>query len=70
MKKTTITCDHCGKEIVGYDYRNHIEFTLSYWHGGSIGGSEDEDNFTLDLCGDCAQELSYILREWNKKGTH
>ena len=66
MKKTTITCDRCGKEINGYEYHNHLDFCLDYWHGGSLGGSEDEEKFDVDLCGDCAQELSYNIKQWLK----
>ena len=65
MKKTTRICDKCGKEITVFDlYENHIEFTLHYWHGGSIGGSEDDVNFDFDLCSDCARELNGIIKNW------
>ena len=70
MKKQIIKCDRCGEDIspdvLMYGCSSHIEFTLRYWHGGSIGGKEDEDNFELDLCDDCSRSLSYNIRNWLK----
>lgn len=70
MRKEIIKCDRCGKDIspdvLMYRYSSHIEFTLRYWHGGSMGGSEDEDNFVLDLCDNCSKELSGNIRKWLK----
>lgn len=67
MKKQTIICDRCGKDITGStNYRNHLDITLEYWHGGSLGGIEDEDNFDVDLCDDCAQKLSTIIDKFLK----
>ena len=67
MKKTTITCDRCGEEISGHAYLSHIDIILRYWHGGSVGGLEDEEKFDIDLCGDCACELSGKLKVWLKE---
>ena len=70
MKKQIIKCDRCGKDIspdvLMYGCSSHIEFTLEYWHGGSIGGSEDQDNFVLDLCDDCSKKLSENISKWLK----
>jgi len=73
MKSTVVTCDRCGKDISPdkslYGHRSHIQFTLEYWHGGSMGGEEDRDHFNLDLCESCSRVLSMRLKEWlkNKK---
>ena len=71
MKKEVIKCDKCGKDIfpdkILYARTSHIKFKLSYWHGGSIGGSEDDDDFNLDLCDDCSRELSMMIKNWLKK---
>ena len=66
MRKTIITCDRCGKKISGNAYLSHVNITLRYWHGGSMGGKEDEDNIAFDLCEDCARELSYKMQDWLK----
>ena len=68
MKKTIITCDRCGRETSD-NYRNHVNFNLYYWHGGSIGGEEDKDKFDFDLCDSCAEKLSNLIDNWlkNKK---
>jgi len=50
-----------------YGCSSHVEFTLEYWHGGSIGGEEDRDHFDLDLCDDCSRELSYMIKKWIKE---
>ena len=72
MKKEFIKCDRCGKDISPdkrlYGRFSHIEFVLEYWHGGSIGGEEDEDNYALDLCDDCSRDLATKIDAWlNKK---
>ena len=69
MKKTIITCDRCGKDLILDNYHNRINFNLYYWHGGSLGGEEDKDKFELDLCENCAEKLSQMLEKWikNKK---
>ena len=75
MRKEVVKCDKCHGDIspdkIFYARTSHIEFTLVYWHGGSIGGKEDEDNFELDLCDDCSRELSQMITNWlstKKKG--
>lgn len=72
MRKTTITCDRCGKEITddinGFPhYLNNINLNLNYWHGGSMGGEEDIDRLHYEICGDCARSLYYTLKKWFKK---
>ena len=67
---TVIKCDRCGKDIspdkILYGERSHINFTLEYWHGGSMGGEEDRDHFDIDLCDQCSRNLSIFLKEWLK----
>lgn len=70
MRKEVIKCDKCGKDISpdkNYGCTSHIKFKLRYWHGGSMGGEEDDDNFSLDLCDDCSRELSMMIKNWLKK---
>lgn len=71
MKKTIITCDRCGKnlDLDPNNYRNHVNFNLYYWHGGSLGGEEDKDKFDFDFCESCAEKLSNLINNWlkNKK---
>lgn len=64
MKITVIKCDRCGKDITDSQYKNHIRFTIRYWHGGSMGGSEDEDCHEFDLCDDCAMEYGSLTRKF------
>lgn len=67
MEKITIICDKCGQEInPSSKYRNRLNITLTYWHGGSCGGPEDEDHFINDLCGSCAKKLSYLITDFLK----
>ena len=66
MKKTIITCDRCGKDLDLDNYRNHVNFNLYYWHGGSLGGEEDKDKFDFDLCESCDEELSNLIDNWFK----
>ena len=47
-----------------YGCSSHIKFTLRYWHGGSLGGKEDEDDVELDLCDDCSRYLSDNIKKW------
>ncbi len=65
MEITKIICDKCGKEIGSY-YISHVNLCLRYWHGGSIGGEEDEDKYSFDLCDDCSRQLSYKIKDWLK----
>lgn len=65
MKKIIITCDRCGKDL-DLTYRNHINFNLYYWHGGILGGEEDNDKFDLDICESCAEKLSKLIDNWRK----
>ena len=71
MRKQIIKCDRCGKDIspdvLMYGCSSHIEFTLKYWHGGSVGGEEDSDHFKLDLCDECSRKLSYMINNWLKE---
>ena len=68
MKKQIIKCDRCGEDIspdvLMYGCSSHIKFTLRYWHGGSLGGKEDEDDVELDLCDDCSRYLSDNIKIW------
>ena len=45
-KKQIIKRDRCGEDIspdvLMYGCSSHIKFTLRYWHGGSLGGKEDD----------------------------
>lgn len=66
MRKETILCDRCGKDITDSEYHNHIDLELKYWHGGSMGGEEDIDYHELDLCHDCARDLSMFIKTWKK----
>jgi hypothetical protein len=59
-----IICDKCGKEITNLTYYNKLKFTLRYWRGGSMGGREDDENFDIDICGECAGSLSLLLKRW------
>lgn len=61
MKKVSIYCDHCGKEISGMHDYTDIEFG-EIWY--MIG-----DNFTTDLCCDCCKELSDMIRKFTNKPT-
>ncbi len=64
MKITVIKCDRCGKDITDSHYKNHIYFDVRYWHGGSMGSSEDEDRHEFDLCSDCAMEYGSLTRKF------
>lgn len=67
MKITVIKCDRCGKDITDSNYKSHIRFTIRYWHGGSMGGAEDEDCHEFDLCDDCAMEYGALTRNFTKQ---
>lgn len=68
MRKEVITCDRCGKDITlsvqMWNRQHHINLNLYYWHGGSMGGEEDIDNFNIDLCDECARDLSNNISKW------
>ena len=68
MIQEIITCDFCKKVIDPKDYHSHIAVDLHYWHGGSMGGTEDDDEYRLDLCGDCSRRLSEIIKQQLEKG--
>lgn len=57
MTKTTVYCDHCGKELdTMHDYCD-IELNLySAW-------------FNTDLCNECYEELSCKIKEFCNKYT-
>lgn len=63
MIEKRIICDKCCKEITNFNYYNKLMFTLRYWHGGS----EDDENFDIDLCEECANSLSWVLKKWLKE---
>lgn len=67
-KKEIVKCDKCGKDIspdvIQYGCKSHIEFELNYWHGGSLGGREDTDEFEIDLCDDCSRKLAQMINNW------
>lgn len=66
MKTEKFVCDKCKKEIKNAQYLSHVDISLRYWHGGSMGGEEDIDRYTFDLCGDCAEQLSSNIKKWLK----
>ena len=69
MKTVQVTCDRCGKDAVNPHYhycQNHLKLMLIYWHGGSVGGKEDEENFEFDLCEKCAEEFSNMIKGFLK----
>ena len=42
MKKVTIICDACGREIQPSYFRSaRLDFKVDKWDGGSVGGRED-----------------------------
>ena len=42
MKKITIICDACGREIQPSYFRSaRLDFKVDKWDGGSVGGRED-----------------------------
>ena len=51
MKKVTIICDACGREIQPSYFRNaRLDFKVDKWDGGSVGGREDIFIQEADLC--------------------
>ena len=70
MRKEIITCDKCGCDMTGTVFnQNHLNFTLRYWHGGSMGGNEDKTKFDIDLCENCSRELAGYIRHWLREKT-
>ena len=69
MKRVTVICDACGKEIQPSYFRSvRLEFRIDKWSGGSVGGSEDIFIQKADLCYECAHKLqSFIKDELNIK---
>lgn len=44
MKKITIICDACGREIQPSYFRNaRLDFKIDEWGGGSAGGRHNSD---------------------------
>lgn len=64
MKKTTIVCDACSKQVEqGYFKEANFKFYMNEWRGGSLGGSEDDYIFKGDLCQSCAHKLKDFLEK-------
>ena len=72
MKKVTIICDACGREIQPSYFRNaRLDFKIDEWGGGSAGGREDIFIQEADLCSECAHKLQkFIENELNIQPHH
>lgn len=72
MKKVTIICDACGREIQPSYFRNaRLDFKIDKWDGGSVGGREDIFIQGADLCSECAHKLQrFIENELNIQPHH
>ena len=72
MKKITIICDACGREIQPSYFRNaRLDFKIDKWDGGSVGGREDIFIQEADLCSECAHKLQkFIENELNIQPHH
>ena len=55
MRKTTIHCDHCGKELD--EMKDFVEQDVGFY----------KDNI-VDLCNDCFVGLDKLIYEYCKKG--
>ena len=55
MKKTTITCDHCGKEVNGM--KDYTDVVID----------DFIDFIEVDLCADCFRELNNIVLEYTNQ---
>ena len=55
MKKTIITCDHCGKELD--EMKDYVDMEI-----------DDFINwYEVDLCDECFHELDGIVRQYVNK---
>lgn len=72
MKKVTIICDACGREIQpSYFCSARLDFKVDKWDGGSVGGREDIFIQEADLCSECAHKLQkFIENELNIQPHH
>ena len=72
MKKVTIICDACGREIQPSYFRSaRLDFKVDKWDGGSVGGREDIFIQEADLCSECAHKLQkFIENELNIQPHH
>lgn len=72
MKKVTIICDACGREIQPSYFRSaRLDFKIDEWGGGSVGGREDIFIQEADLCSECAHKLQrFIENELNIQPHH
>ena len=69
MKKVTIICDACGREIQPSYFRSaRLDFKIDKWDGGSVGGIFIQE---ADLCSECAHKLQkFIENELNIQPHH
>lgn len=69
MKKITLYCDCCGKQIETGHFRGAtIKLHIDEWSGGSMGGSEDWFDYEAEeLCEDCAHELQTFVTKMGLK---
>lgn len=58
MRKETIICDHCGKEIGDLPFRETASVDLCF-EGAEV---------TYDLCPDCSKKMEKILDEFCPNG--
>jgi hypothetical protein len=72
MKKVTIICNACGREIQPSYFRSaRLDFEINEWGGGSVGGSEDIFVQKADLCSECAHKLKkFLIKELNIQPHH
>lgn len=64
MKKVTIICDACGREIQPSYFRSaRLDFEINEWSGGSVGGNEDIFIQNVDLCCECAHKLQRFIKD-------
>lgn len=64
MKKVTIICDACGREIQPSYFRSaRLDFEINEWSGGSVGGNEDIFIQNADLCCECAHKLQRFIKD-------
>lgn len=56
MRKTVITCDHCGKKINEMIDYPDIEFDVL------------NESFQADLCSGCYMEIGRIIKQFCKRG--
>lgn len=55
MKKTIVTCDHCGKEVDSMQGYTDMEI------------DDFIDWYEVDLCSECFRELDSIVKQYVNK---